>query len=206
MKIILEQLKKIFYKKKWRKRNPHNQTQFKNIYDFNCVEIGIGTYGPIDVDMSLHNYKLKIGNYCSIGDGVKFVLSSDHPTNNISTFPFRGVTIGGEPYGATSKGDIILEDDVWIGCRAIILSGVHIGQGAIVAAGAVVTSDVPPYAIVGGVPAKVLKYRFENSKIKQLLKVDFSKLTSELILNHIEDLYTKFERDSQIEWLPKKGD
>ncbi|MGN9105593.1 DapH/DapD/GlmU-related protein [Oliverpabstia intestinalis] len=88
-----------------------------------------------------------------------------------------------------AKGDIRVDDDVWIGYGASIMSGVHIGQGAVVAAGAVVTKDVPPYAIVGGVPAKVIKYRFEPEMIEELLKVDYSELTKEDIEKHIDDLY-----------------
>ena len=85
------------------------------------------------------------------------------------------------------------------------MSGVHIGQGAVVAAGAVVTKDVPPYAIVGGVPAKVIKYRFEPEMIEELLKVDYSKLTKKDIEKHIDDLYTELKDPSQLDWMPKKG-
>lgn len=105
-----------------------------------------------------------------------------------------------------SKGNIEADDDVWIGYGATIMSGVHIGQGAVVAAGAVVTKDVPPYAIVGGVPAKVIKYRFSEIMIEELLKIDFSKLTEEAIKSHIDELYTELEGVGQLEWLPKKED
>jgi serine acetyltransferase len=95
----------------------------------------------------------------------------------------------GEECEATSKGDIIIKDDVWIGANAIILSGVTIGQGALIGAGAVVTKDVPPYAIVGGNPAKVIKYRFSEKVIKKLLEFDFSKLDQNKIKTNIEALY-----------------
>ena len=103
-----------------------------------------------------------------------------------------------------SKGDITVDNDVWIGYGATIMSGVHIGQGAIVAAGAVVTKDVPPYAIVGGVPAKVIKYRFEPELIKELLKIDYSKLTKEKVEKHIDDLYAELKDKRQLDWMPKK--
>ena len=103
-----------------------------------------------------------------------------------------------------SKGNIEVDDDVWIGYGATIMSGAHIGQGAVVAAGAVVTKDVAPYAIVGGVPVKIIKYRFPEAMIEELLKIDYSKLTEEAIKSHIDELYTELEDVGQLEWLPKK--
>lgn len=84
----------------------------------------------------------------------------------------------------------MIKDDVWIGAQATIMSGVTIGQGAVIGAKALVTKDVPPYAIVGGVPAKVIKYRFEKEIIDELLKIDFSKLDYKVIKEHI----TLFEK------------
>lgn len=109
-----------------------------------------------------------------------------------------------EKQEGVSKGNIIVDDDVWIGFRSTILSGVHIGQGAIVAAGSVVTKDVPPYAIVGGVPAKVLKYRFSHELIAELLKVDYGKLTEAMIREHIDDLYSKLKQNEQLKWMPQR--
>ena len=104
----------------------------------------------------------------------------------------------GESLEGTSKGDIIVADDVWIGYRATILSGVHIGQGAVIAAGAVVTKDVPPYAIVGGVPARVIKYRFPEEMVGELMRIDYSKLTEEMVREHIEDLYSALKDTKQL--------
>ena len=84
------------------------------------------------------------------------------------------------------------------------MSGVHIGQGAIVAAGAVVTKDIPPYAVVGGVPAKIIKYRFDDEMIKELLKIDYEKLSKDKIEKHIDDLYTSLVDKKQIDWMDKK--
>ena len=84
------------------------------------------------------------------------------------------------------------------------MSGVHIGQGVVVAAGAVVTKNVPPYAIVGGVPAKVIKYRFEPEMIEELLKIDYGKLSKEDIINHIHDLNVELNEIKQLEWLQHK--
>ena len=101
--------------------------------------------------------------------------------NRISTYPF-----GGDAENSVSKGDIIIDDDVWIGHHVTILTGVHVGQGVVIAAGAVVTKDVPPYAIVGGVPAKIIKYRFPDDMIKKLLMIDYSKLNDEIVENNRE--------------------
>lgn len=97
-----------------------------------------------------------------------------------------------------TKGPIILEDDVWIATNALILSGVTIGQGAIVAAGAVVVKDVPPYAVVGGNPAKIIKYRFPEEIIKKLLKLDFSLLTSEYVKGNISILQAPITKNSKL--------
>ena len=91
---------------------------------------------------------------------------------------------------AETKGKTIIEDDVWIGINSLILSGIKIGQGAVIAAGSVVTKDVPPYAIVGGNPAHILKYRFNNNIINKLLNIDFDKLEYEKI---IKELYIKVD-------------
>ena len=87
--------------------------------------------------------------------------------------------------------DIVVGDDVWFGFRSTIMSGVHIGQGAIIAAGAVVTKDVPPYAIVGGVPAKIIRYRFANEVISELMKVDFEKVDRSYCEKNIEQMYSQ---------------
>lgn len=90
-----------------------------------------------------------------------------------------------------AKGNIIVNDDVWIGDSALVLSGVEIGQGAVIAAGAVVTEDVPPYAVVGGVPARVIKYRFTDDVIKELVKIDYAKVDRKFIELHEDIWYRK---------------
>lgn len=147
--------------------------------------------------------KLKIGNYVSIAQNVTFLLNCEHYVDHISSFPFK-VKVLGEQSEALSKGDIMVDDDVWIGYGATIMSGVHIGQGAVIAAGAVATKDVPPYAIVGGVPAKVIKYRFKEEMIEELLKIDYSKLTKEMVQAHESELYTELTDLEQLDWMPKK--
>lgn len=187
-------------KKAWRKKNPHNTTVMSSRFNIEDVEVGKSTYGAIQVINWGKGQKLSIGNYCSIAGDVMFILNGDHYTGNISTFPFK-VKCLQEPYEAVSKGDIIVEDDVWIGYRATILSGVRIGQGAIVAAGAIVTKDVPPYAIVGGNPAKIIKYRFDENMRNELMKINYENLDVTMIKEHIDELYVPLKDSSQLEWL-----
>lgn len=187
----------------WRQRNRHNLTQAKTYFDIDSVTVGNATYGMLNVLTNGKRAHLTIGSYCSIADNVTFVLSAEHALNTISTYPFRAKLISGKAE-AVSKGDITVGDDVWIGHNATIMSGVHIGQGAVVAAGSVVTKDVPPYAIVGGVPAKMIRYRFSSELIGELLKVDFSRLDKELVREHIGDLYEPLKTTEQIQWLPTK--
>ncbi len=201
---MLGRIKMHLFQRKWRKLNSHNSTGAVDFFDMDCVEVGNWTYGGIKVMTFNKDAKLKIGNFCSIGPEVCFILSADHYLNKISSFPFKVKCIGEELEGV-SKGNIVVDDDVWIGYGALIMSGVHIGQGAAIAAGAVVTKDVPPYAIVGGVPAKVIKYRFEPEMIEELLKVDYSKLTKDIIDIHVGDLYQSLTDVDQLDWIPKKN-
>lgn len=190
--------------KMWREYNQNNSTTCANEFDPRNVEVGNYTYGELTVLNFGENEKLKIGSFCSIASGVVFSLNADHFTNHISTFPFKVKVLNEQIKEAASKGDIIVDDDVWIGQNAIILSGVHIGQGSVIAAGAVVSKDVPAYAIVGGVPAKVIKYRYEPGMIDELLKLDYSKLTKEMIEEHVGELYQELTDVKQLEWMPRK--
>lgn len=202
--MLIYYLKHYCMKRKWRKKNKHNYTMYKKIFgDMNRVHIGRYTYGEIYVSSPNTTNELFIGDFCSIAGDVRFILGADHPINHISTYPFKSLMID-SGIDAISKGNITIENDVWIGQGGIILSGVHVGQGSVIAAGAVVTKDVPPYAIVGGVPAKVIKYRFSQEIINKLLKVDYSKLTGEMVKEHIDDLYQELTDVKQLEWLPEK--
>lgn len=191
VKMIKRILKKIIFRRKWRKANKDNFTYAKNIFPIDCVEVGKGTYGGINVLNNIPSRKLKIGAYCSIAEEVLFILGADHALDNVSTYPFKYRIIKNADYEAVSKGDIIVDDDVWIGQRTTIMSGVHIRQGAVIAAGAVVTKDVPAYSIVGGIPAKVIRYRFSDDIIHELLKLDLRKLTDDVIKEYEDCFYEK---------------
>ncbi len=136
-------------------------------------EIGEHTYGKPRVISWGEGATLKIGKYCSISRGVTIFLGSEHRVDWISTYPFpylwpEARSIKGHP---ATKGDVIIGNDVWIGYEVTILSGVHIGDGAAIGACSLVSQDVPPYAIVGGNPARIIRYRFREETVKKLLKI-----------------------------------
>ncbi len=128
----------------------------------------------------LYNYefskvKLVIGKFCAIAAETRFIMTGDHKLDAISTYPFPIFQQGWESAFSFAdvpvKGDIIVGNDVWFGYGCLIKGSVTIGHGAIIAAGAVVVKDVPPYAIVAGNPAKVVKMRFDDATIQRLLQI-----------------------------------
>jgi acetyltransferase-like isoleucine patch superfamily enzyme len=194
------------FEREWRNMNQHNETMLKNMHvDFTRVIVGKKTYGDLNVSFSApsdNNTKLKIGSYCSIGAGVQFLLASEHQTTGISTYPFKAKCFEYK-WESGSKSDIVVADDVWIGINAIICSGVKIGQGAVIGAGAVVTKNVDPYAVVGGNPAVTLKYRFSENLIQRLIKIDICKLFDKMRQDDITLLYTPLTDDILTELLKK---
>lgn len=136
---------------------------------------GFGSYGlPIIYDWN-EGTTLKIGSYCSIAADVQIFLGGNHRADWISTFPFRVMTEEARhiPDDQGSKGDVTIGSDVWLCSSSIILSGVTIGHGAIVAAGAVVSKDVAPYSIVAGNPARHVKWRFDAKTRDELLAMEW---------------------------------
>lgn len=128
----------------------------------------------------INHDKLQIGKFCSIACGAKFLFNSaNHTLSSLSTYPFPlffeewGLEKKDVTKAWDNKGDIIVGNDVWIGYEAVVLAGVMIGDGAIVGTRAVVTKDVPPYTIVGGVPAKLIKKRFSEETISALLEIQW---------------------------------
>lgn len=163
----------------------------------NC-QIGRGTY---IMDGGWFQ-NCSIGRYCSIASEVKMVSRRGHPMNGfVSTSPVFHLSNSiidtyvskdmYDPYGekieiAGKKWDAVIGNDVWIGSRVILVSGIHIGDGAIIGAGAVVTKDVPPYAVVAGIPAKIIRYRFDEEQIKKLQDIKWWDQEETWIREHAE--------------------
>jgi virginiamycin A acetyltransferase len=137
--------------------------------------------------------KLVIGKFCMIASDVIFIMNgANHLTNAISTYPFA---IFGNGWEQAMEGkeyprrrDTVIGNDVWIGYGATIMPGVQVGSGAIIATKSVVTKDVPPYAIVGGNPARIIRLRFPEEKIRELLALRWWDWPIERITRHLQDL------------------
>ena len=162
----------------WKLANRHNMTAPVNVFDHAKVAVGRGSYGGLEVFFfGTPGERVEIGHYVSIGPHVTFLAGGEHRLDCATTYPF--LAYGAGEVEAVSRGPIVVKDDAWIGLGAKILSGVTVGQGAVVAAGAVVVRDVPPYAVVGGVPAKLIRWRFSARVREKLLEIDWSAMTME---------------------------
>lgn len=141
----------------------------------------------------INNDKLKIGKFCSVACGAKFLFNSaNHAMASLSTYPFPlffeewGLEKKDVAKSWDNKGDITVGNDVWVGYEAVILAGVTIGDGAIIGTRAVVTKDIPPYTVVGGIPAKPIRKRFDDKTICELLKIKWWDWSEEKIALNIE--------------------
>lgn len=158
-----------------------------------------GTYFDRNVNIISwsDDFKINVGKYCSIGRDCNFFLHANHRVDWITTSSqlWGPVTPEiadmhmkmGHP---TCKGDIIIENDVWVGAKSTIMSGVKISNGAVVGAGSTVTKDVPPFAIVAGNPAKIVKFRFTPEQIESLLKISWWDWTEDRIRNEAMTLWS----------------
>ncbi|WP_405713664.1 MULTISPECIES: CatB-related O-acetyltransferase [unclassified Streptomyces] len=135
--------------------------------------------------------RLIIGKYCAIATGTRFLMAgAAHPSMGVSTFPFT--MFGGEwtertldlVTGMPSRGDTVVGNDVWFGYGATVMPGVRIGDGAVIAAGAVVTANVPPYTVVGGSPARTIRQRFDDGDIERLVRAAWWDWPVELVTEH----------------------
>lgn len=175
------------HRKNWRKKNPHNRLIASTFFPLDKVIGGNHSYGDLHlISYGEKNEGLHIGHFVSIANDVWFLLGGNHYYKRFTTYPFQAKFRDPGFVETWSKGKIIVEDDVWVGTGVFILPGITIGKGAIIAAKSVVTTDVPPYAIVAGNPAKIVKYRFEESIINMLLEIDFAKLSPDWVLAHLD--------------------
>lgn len=151
-----------------------------------------GTYFDRNVNIITwsNDYHIYLGKYNSIGRDCNFFLHANHRIDWVTTSSMLWGPVNSEIENfhmklghPTCNGDIIIENDVWVGAKATIMSGVRISNGAVVAANSTVTKDVPPYAIVGGNPAKIIKYRFNERQIESLLKISWWNWTEDRIKN-----------------------
>ncbi|MCL9805118.1 CatB-related O-acetyltransferase [Flavobacterium amniphilum] len=177
LKKVKKTVKKLFFgKQEGLKQEKQAAVFFTNEFDaYKNHSIGDYTYGNPLLLFENDAAKLKIGKFCSIAGEVKIFLGGNHRTDWVTTYPFNDIPghfeeanhITGHP---ATKGDVEIGNDVWIGYGAMILSGVKIDDGAVIAAGSVVSKNIGPYEIWGGNPAKLIKKRFSDEEIRQLLK------------------------------------
>lgn len=159
-------------------RNPHNLTAVHLAAASRRFGFSIGdhSYGRPKVRFAASDAKLTIGRFCSIADGVEILLGGNHRVEWVSTFPFPAFPErwpgAGQPLTSyqPTRGDVRIGSDVWVGSGALIFSGVTIGHGAVIAARACVTRDVPPYGIVAGNPAALVRFRFPEGLVAALLE------------------------------------
>ncbi|MBE9029838.1 Vat family streptogramin A O-acetyltransferase [filamentous cyanobacterium LEGE 11480] len=169
------------------------------------IEIGDYTYydDPDDSENFARNVlyhfpfigdRLIIGKFCAIARGVKFIMNgANHKIDGFSTYPFQIFGKGWEkvmpqPGDLPNKGDTVIGNDVWLGYEATIMPGVQVGHGAIIAAKSVVVSDVQPYTIVGGNPAKLIRQRFDDDVVRSLLKIAWWDWDSAKITRNLEHI------------------
>ena len=140
------------------------------------MSYGKYTYGKANLHWINKDAKLFIGNFCSIANNVHIYLGGNHRTDWVTTYPFGHIhkkifnIFNGKGHPST-KGDIIIGNDVWIGDNVTIMSGVTIGDGAVIANNSHVVKNIEPYSLVGGNPAKLIKYRFTQEQIEKLLEI-----------------------------------
>jgi acetyltransferase-like isoleucine patch superfamily enzyme len=174
------------------------------------MKIGKYTYGYENIKTSSwgEGSILEIGSFCSIAEGVKIFLGGNHRTDWISTYPFghihKQIFNNFDGYGhPKTNGNVIIGNDVWIGENVTIMSGVLVGDGAVIAANSHIVKDVEPYTIVGGNPSNLIKYRFDKEIIQKLLELKWwdlnddviNRLTPYLCSNNFEEVFKRVSYD-----------
>jgi acetyltransferase-like isoleucine patch superfamily enzyme len=162
----------------------------RDVYD---IEVGRHTYGAFRWDGSILA-GARIGAFCSLAEGSR-LGGVEHPLDWVSQHPFlwlanrRFVARDHERFAGDLTRPVVLEDDVWIGANAIVANGVRVGRGAVVGAGAVVTKDVEPYAIVAGVPARQIGARLDPGQARELAAIDWPSWDDDTIRANLADFY-----------------
>jgi acetyltransferase-like isoleucine patch superfamily enzyme len=140
----------------------------------------------------LDTAKISLGSFISIGTGCKFMLSGNHDWKRVTTFlRFDSTEKNRDSKGILSNGDIVIGNDVWIGNDCTFMSGITIGHGAVIASGSTVTKDVEPYSIVGGMPAKLIKKRFDDNTVDRLLKSEWWNIPREELIKKSDLLFSR---------------
>jgi hypothetical protein len=167
------------------------------------MTIGQHTYGiPVIKTYDLVATRLVVGAYSALSEEAIVMLGGEHAIDRVTTYPLRmrlQLPGAGEDGIPVPIGDTVIGSDVWLTMRTFVRGGVTIGDGAIVASGAVVTKDVPPYAIVGGNPAKVIRYRFSPEQIEALLEIRWWDWPDELVVE-ATPLLSGTDIDAFIAW------
>jgi virginiamycin A acetyltransferase len=199
----------------------HGKVVFLKSLITSLIEVGDYTYysddhaDPAEFETRnvLYNFgpeRLVIGRYCAIGTGTQFVMpAANHPMIGSTTYPF--FMFGGDwtqrtadtLAGVPSRGDTVIGNDVWIGRDVVIMPGVTVGDGAIIGTRALVTSDVPPYGVVGGNPGRLIRKRFDEPDIDRLLRIAWWDWPAEAVTEHVREIFTA--SPSELERIAKEA-
>ena len=155
------------------------------------IQIGQHTFGLPTIMSWRTTERLDVGKFCMIAPNVTILLGGEHNPKRVSVYTFKNLFKRSQSANldSESKGNVVIGNDVWVGTGSIILSGVHINDGAIIGAGSIVTHDVAPYAIVAGNPAKVIRLRFSKEQIEKLLSIAWWNWDEKKIRANIDYFY-----------------